>query len=117
MKGRGFIERLGFAWSGLRLALHRERSVRTHAIALIALGGALIVLQPAMMWWALLGLASGLVVVAELFNSALETLADRVHPDRHPEIAAAKDIAAGAVLVAVVLALGVGVAFLADRFV
>lgn len=116
MKGRGFVERLGFAWCGLRLALHRERSVRTHAMALVALAGALLVLKPSMIWCALLGLAAGLVLVAELLNSALETLADRVHPERHPDIAAAKDIAAGAVLVASVLALGVALAFLVDRY-
>jgi diacylglycerol kinase (ATP) len=116
MKGRRFGERLGFAWCGLRLALRRERSLRLHAMAVVALGVALLVLKPSMIWCALLGLAAGLVLVAELLNSALETLADRVHPERHPDIGVAKDIAAGAVLVASVLALGVALAFLVDRY-
>ena len=57
---------------------------------------------------------TGLVLVAELLNSALETLADHLHPEQHPEVGAAKDIAAGAVLVASAVALVVGLAFLWD---
>lgn len=54
----------------------------------------------------------GLVMMAELMNAALETLADRLHPERHPEIGAAKDMAAGAVLAASVAAVLVAVAFI-----
>ena len=36
--------------------------------------------------WALIGLAVGLVLVAEMANTAIETLADRLHPGQHPEI-------------------------------
>ena len=50
--------------------------------------------------------------MAELANTALETLADHLHPDHHPEIGVAKDVAAGAVLVATLLTIGVGVACL-----
>ena len=108
MKGQAFVRRLGFACAGLKLALRRERSLRAHGLAVLAV---LLTRAPAL-WWALLGLASGLVLVAELLNSALETLADHLHPEQHPEVGAAKDIAAGAVLVASAVALAVGLAFL-----
>jgi diacylglycerol kinase (ATP) len=39
-----------------------------------------------------------LVLVAELFNTALESLIDHLHPEIHPAIKIAKDSAAGAVL-------------------
>lgn len=64
------------------------------------------------MWWALGALTIGLVIVAELFNAALETLADHLHPERHPEIGATKDIAAAAVLIAALTAVLVAGAFL-----
>jgi diacylglycerol kinase (ATP) len=112
MKGQAFIKRLGFAWHGLRLAVRRERSFRTHLLAAGAVLVVLLALRPAPVWWASLTLATGLVLVAELLNAALETLVDHLHPERHPEIGAAKDIAAGAVLVASLIAVGVGVAFL-----
>lgn len=112
MKGQAFIRRLGFAWHGLRLAVCRESSFRTHLLAAAGVLAVLLALRPALVWWAVLALASGLVLVAELLNSALEALVDHLHPERHPEIGAAKDIAAGAVLVASLIAVGVGLAFL-----
>jgi len=90
-------------------ALRREANLRVEGAAgLIALGLA---------WW--LGaplvpvlLASGLVLTAELANSALESVVDLASPD-HAELAgAAKDMAAGAVLIASIFALLVGLAVL-----
>lgn len=72
----------------------------------------LMVTHPPALWWALGTLTVGIVFMAELFNAALETLADHLHPEEHPEIGAAKDIAAGSVLVAALIALLVAVAFL-----
>lgn len=112
MKGQSFIKRLGFALQGLRLALNRERSLRAHLSVTAVVLLVLIVMRPAALWWAILALAIGLVLVTEVLNSALETLIDHLHPEAHPEIGAAKDIAAGAVLVASVIAVVVGSAFL-----
>ena len=114
MKGQAFHRRLGFAWSGLKLAWRRERSVRAHGFTLVAVLLALVLTRAEALWWALLGLAAGLVIVAELLNSALEALADHLHPERHPEIGAAKDIAASAVLAASAVALIVAGAFAWD---
>ena len=49
-----------------------------------------------------------LVIGSELLNTALERLADALHPDPHPLVGAAKDAAAGAVLVCAVTAVVVG---------
>lgn len=57
------------------------------------------------MWTALLVMNCGLVIAAELFNTALETLIDHLHPDIHPAIKRAKDCAAGAVLILSLMAL------------
>ena len=112
MKGQGFNKRMGFALQGLRLALNRERSLRTHLSVAAAVFLVLLFIRPAALWWAVLALAIGLVLVTELLNSALETLIDHLHPEVHPAIGAAKDMAAGAVLVASVIAVAVGAAFL-----
>lgn len=114
MKGQPFIRRVGFALHGLQLAVRREGSFRTHLLATAAVLLVLLVTRPAPLWWALLALAVGLVLVAELVNSALEALSDHLHPEVHPEIGAAKDIAAGAVLLASGIAVVVGVAFALD---
>jgi diacylglycerol kinase (ATP) len=49
-----------------------------------------------------------LVLVAEMFNSAIEATVDLVHPTYHPAAKFAKDIAAGAVLITTIIALVVG---------
>ena len=48
--------------------------------------------------WCALVLCIALVFAAEGMNTAIESLADAVHPDQHPLVGRAKDVAAGAVL-------------------
>ena len=67
-----------------------------------------------MIWWALLLLNCGLVLAAELFNTALEHLIDLLHPGLHPSIKIAKDCAAGAVLILSISAACIFVAFLIE---
>jgi undecaprenol kinase len=112
MKGQPFNRRLVFAIQGIYLAFRRERSMRFQVLAAACVLAVLMVTHPPALWWALGALTVGIVFMAELFNAALETLADHLHPEEHPEIGAAKDIAAGSVLVAALIALFVAVAFL-----
>lgn len=114
MKGQPFHRRLMFALHGLKLAIARERSFRAHVGAAVLVVLMLLLFRPTAIWCAILALTVGLVLVAELLNSALEALIDHLHPEVHPEVGAAKDIAAGAVLVASAIALVVGVVFILD---
>lgn len=59
--------------------------------------------------WALVALASALVLSAEAMNTAVEKLADRVSPEKHPLVRDAKDAAAAAVLIAAIGAAVLGV--------
>jgi diacylglycerol kinase (ATP) len=59
-------------------------------------------------------LATGLVLVAELINTALEATLDGLHPDQAPFVKLAKDCAAGAALVASMTAAVVAMAFVAE---
>ena len=71
---------------------------------------ALLCFRPGPVWWALVLLASAAVVAAELLNTAIERLADELHPNDSPGIRIVKDCAAAGVLVAALGALGAGVA-------
>jgi diacylglycerol kinase (ATP) len=115
VKGRPLHERLGFAFSGLRTGFRRERSFRTHCAVAVAALFALIVLHPAPVWWALFAVIAALVFAFELLNSVIETMFDLLHPEVHPEIKAAKDMASGAVLVIGLAALAVAVALIVAR--
>jgi diacylglycerol kinase (ATP) len=99
MKGRGLHQRFGFALAGLREAFTRELTFR---IQLAAAGGAIAVslaLEAPLLWIALVVVMIGLVLAAELFNTALEQALDGLHPARAPFVRIAKDCAAAAVLV------------------
>ena len=58
--------------------------------------------------WMLLVLAGGFVIVAEAFNTAIEIDIDLTSPDYHPYAKDTKDVAAGAVLLAALTSLTVG---------
>lgn len=117
MKNRPFAERLRFACAGIVYAFRTENSFRTHALAAVAAFIALAWLRPAPVWWALVALTVAAVFAAELFNTALEQLADRLHPGQHPQIKAAKDCGAAAVLVCSVAALAVAAALLWNTWI
>lgn len=110
-KGQGFVARLGHAVNGLRAAWRLEASVRTHAAATVAVTALLTVSHAPAVWWAVMALTVGAVVSSELLNTAVEALADHLHPGHHPAIGLCKDVAAGAVLVSTLAALAVGAAF------
>ena len=99
LKNQSFATRLKFALAGLSHAVGAERSVRTHLMFLLVVLAGLAYLRPAPVWWALVLLISSAVIAAELFNTAIERLADQLQPEPHPQIRIVKDCAAAAVLV------------------
>ena len=110
-KNQPFTARLRCAWQGLRHGLRAEASLRLQAVFFVAAVAVLVWLRPGALWWALTLLASGAVLAAELLNTAIEHLADALHPHESAAIRTAKDCAAAGVLVAVLGALAVAVAF------
>jgi diacylglycerol kinase len=66
--------------------------------------------------WMLMTLVIGFVIVSEMFNSAMESLSDIVSEKPHPQIKKVKDIAAGAVLIAAIVAMVFAIVFLLPKF-
>ena len=114
MKNRRFSVRLGFAIGGIAHALRAEHSFRTQIAAAVAIFLTMLWLRPAPIWWALVSLTCGAVLAAELFNTAVEHLADHLHPEQHPSIKIVKDLGAAAVLILSVAALCVAAALLLE---
>jgi undecaprenol kinase len=111
-KNQAFAARLGFALRGLVYAVRTEHSLKIQLLVLVLVVAALFVLKPGAFWWALVLIASSAVIAAELFNTAVERLADELHPQESPGIGLVKDCAAAAVLIAVLGALAVAAALL-----
>ncbi|MFC4808236.1 diacylglycerol kinase family protein [Paenibacillus sp. GCM10023250] len=105
---RRFLRSVAYAWAGVRAAVRTEANMRLHlaAVALVNAAGWLAGLSRPE--WLAIVIAQGAVLAAELLNTAVERVVDLVSPDPHPLAKAAKDAAAGAVLVTAVMALIVG---------
>lgn len=109
-KNQPFRLRLQYAVAGVVAGLRSEHSLRYQVVALAGAVVVLSVFRPEPIWWAAVALSGGAVISAELFNTALEHLADHLHPESHPQIQVVKDCAAAAVLMASCGALGVAIA-------
>ncbi|GMQ95331.1 MAG: hypothetical protein BMS9Abin13_444 [Patescibacteria group bacterium] len=93
------------ALRGLRQAYHFDRSFR------MEVAGAAGFTAVAWLLWPLSGIeiillavAYGLIFITELFNTALEQLLLRVHPEEHELIGMSKNTASAAVLLAFIVA-------------
>ena len=102
------IRSFGYAWKGLRQCIGKEQNLSFHLITTIIVIGAGILFDITRTEWMIIILCIGMVVAAELFNTAIERLVDLVSPERHPIAGQVKDIAAGAVLVCAVAAAIIG---------
>ena len=102
------VASFGHAVRGVWAALRSEVHLRFHAVATVAVIGLGFYCDLARLEWALLALAVAAVWTAELLNTAVEALTDLVSPSFHPLAGRAKDVAAGAVLLAALGALVVG---------
>jgi diacylglycerol kinase len=105
-----------YALRGLRFLLEERNARMLLGGTVIALGaGYYFRLQP--LEWCAVIFAISLLWVAEGLNSALERLTDLVSPGFHPLAGKAKDIAAGAVLVALAAAVSIGILIFGPRLV
>lgn len=93
---------------GLWLGVRGQSSFRVHLAAAIGVIAAGSWLQVSLVEWGLLILCITLVMVSEMFNSALEALAPAIDRQRNENLAAALDIASAAVLLAAIGASSVG---------
>ncbi|KOY52600.1 diacylglycerol kinase family protein [Polaribacter dokdonensis] len=102
---RGRIRSLKFAFKGLWILVTSEDSIKAQLfIAFIAtILGFVFNISP--LEWGIQFLAIGLVLVAEAANSAVEEIADFIHPEFHEKIGKIKDIAAGAPTFAALISL------------
>jgi len=119
-KSRGGLRRIvtafGYSLKGLYAAFRYESAFRQELLlCLIALP---IAYWQSQSWAQFFVLCASLlfILVIELLNSAIETLADALHPDYHPLVGRAKDIGSAAVFLSFALALCIWAAVLIPNF-
>lgn len=97
-----------WAWKGLRLMFWYEHNSRIHAVVAVLVVTLGFLLGLSLMEWALIVVAISMVLVAEILNTAFEKLVDLVSPEHRPLAGHVKDLAAGAVLLAAIAAVIIG---------
>ena len=111
IKKRGFkrfIKSFGYSIDGLKYAYKYEQSMLIHVIATIAVITVNLLLKVTGMEWLITLLAIGMVLSAELINTAIEAVVDLVTLEIHPLAKIAKDCGSAATFVLALMAAAIG---------
>jgi len=107
----------GYAIAGIAFLVRTQRNFRIHLLAAVAVVILGLALGIGTTEWAVVAVTVALVIMMEALNTGIELAVTLASPERRPEAKAAKDIAAGAVLVSAIAAVMVGLALFGPRFV
>jgi diacylglycerol kinase (ATP) len=117
MAGRPYLaaraDSFRYAFRGLRSMLREEPNAQLHLAATFAVCALAAALGIPRGDWAWLAAAIAAVWTTEALNTAIESLADAAHPEPHPLVGRAKDLAAAAVLLTACGAVAIGLLVLA----
>ena len=114
-RDKRLVDSFNFAIEGLISALKDEKHMKVHILAAIIIVILAILINASKVEILIISLSVSFVIITELVNTAVEAIIDLVSPERHPLAKLAKDVAAGAVLVAAINALCVGYLLFYDK--
>lgn len=112
----GRFKSIGFAFKGMIKLITTEHSVMVQFSLGILLTMAGFYFDISATEWMFQILAIGFVLAIEGLNTAVEKIADFIHPDYHERIGFIKDIAAGAVFFAALTAITIGLTIYVPKF-
>lgn len=90
----------GYAFQGIFTCVRKERNMKIHCVAAVLV----VILKISAIEWCICLVLFGLVMALEHVNTAVEAVVDMVTEEYHPLAKVAKDTAAGAVLIAAIMA-------------
>ncbi len=99
----------GYAFEGIFAGIRKERNMKIHCVAVIGVTAAGIVFHISALEWCICLVLFGMIMALELVNTAIEAVVDLVTEEKRPLAKLAKDTAAGAVLIAALMAAAAGV--------
>ena len=109
------IKSFGHALQGLKVLFSSQKNAVIHFCLMLVSVVFVVLLNISSIECVLIIICSGMVMAAEAFNTALEKMADTVHPEKNDGIGSAKDLAAGSVLITAIAALVVGIIIFAPK--
>jgi diacylglycerol kinase (ATP) len=111
----GRLRSVRYALRGVSVMLRTQQNAWLHAVATVVVIGTGFLVRLSVGEWCWIVLAIMSVWTAEALNTAVEFLTDVASPDFHPTAEKAKDVAAGAVLLAACGAAAIGALILGPR--
>ncbi len=108
-RSRSFFEALAFALRGVATAILRERNIRIQLCVGTIILFMMVLFHVPFHLLAIGVIAVMLILAFEMINTAIELIADMIHPEYSILVRNAKDISAGAVLVVTIAACIVGI--------
>lgn len=106
-----------FAWKGIVETYRKGTNIWIQTLIGVLAIVAGIWLDISMAEWLFITFAIGLVISAEIFNTAIELLVDFVSPAHHEKAGRIKDLAAGAVLIAALTSAVIGLLIFIPRLI
>jgi diacylglycerol kinase len=97
-----YTDSINYALEGILYAARNQKHMRNHFLAALGILAAVLFLRVSSLEFILLAISVSFVLFAELMNTAVELCVDIVSPGYHPLAKRAKDVAAGAVLIAAI---------------
>jgi diacylglycerol kinase (ATP) len=113
----GRFKSMGFALKGAIKLITTEHSIMVQSTLAVGLIIAGFYFNISHEEWMFQTLAIGLVLSIEGLNTAVEKVADFIHPEFHQKIGFIKDIAAGAVFFAAMTAIAIGLMIYLPKFI
>ena len=117
MKNTKIINSFKYAFAGVFSSFKTERNLKIHLsiMSLVIIFGIIFNLNS--LEWSICVVCFAMVISAELFNTAIETIVDLVSPNIHPKAKLAKDISAGGVLAMAIGAFIIGLIIFLPKIV
>lgn len=107
----------GYAFEGIFAGIRGERNMKIHCFATVCVVVAGVLFHISVTEWCICLVLFGLILSLELVNTAIEAVVDLVTEDKKPLAKLAKDTAAGAVLIAAVMAAMAGLLIFVPKLV
>ena len=114
-KEKPLLKTLSYGFNGILYTLKHERNMVIHFLVMILVIIAGIVFKITFVEWGVCFVLFALVLSLELMNTALENVVDLVTEEKKAKAKVAKDAAAGAVLVAAIFAVIIGISIFLPR--
>lgn len=103
-----FHKSVGHALDGIEYAINHERNIKIEILFAIIASILGFILKISILEWIVIILLIAMIIALELINTAIERCVDLVTKDYHELAKVSKDMAAGAVLVASLFSVIVG---------